>query len=695
MFDLKDRFYYFAIDRNPKIKKYYHAFVDADPQRHRRNPLRSYSYLLYLNFIFRLLRRRDLSNSIFFKQLTPGAKRPPKPYLDGAESELVNRPIPVKLAHSYLAYDVISFDIFDTLILRPFGQPVDLFYLVGEKLQIPKFHVARVVAEREARDIALAKYGHREITIRDIYERVAKLTGVDPDTGIKTEFETELELCFANPYMLQFFKMMRSVGKKLVAVSDMYLPRDYMTRLLQKCGYSGFDNVIVSCDYKQSKRGELFSMVKAMYPNAAMIHFGDNKASDGRSEAYGIPFFHYRSCNGVGTPFRPDDMSPVIGSAYCGIVNAHLHNGKERYSIPYEFGFIYGGLYLLGYCSFIHKYCVRKKIDKVLFISRDGEIITRVFNELYDDIPCELFYWSRNAMMRYASDYNRYHYISLIIGAWVQNADPSSTVRQMFEALEFPESLYADLPNYRLSADEAVLYRQFNLRNFLYDHADAIAKLHEDDKEIFKGYVRGVLGDGKRILIVDVGSTGDSTFSLKRLIEEEVAPGVECDIVLAVFRDEFSPWLSLRHQIESYVCSLCHNQNTYNDFRTQNGLPYSIFELFNEALRPSFQKINVDENGARFHFMSPEVENYPTIRELQKGIMDFCRIYSKTFRNYPYMMDIPGQDAVAPYRLLTPFVADFFLRHFPDYVHNLAAILSDEIHPGLFSDIIKSRLPKK
>ncbi len=41
-------------------------------------------------------------------------------FLDGAKSEI-------------LKYDVISFDIFDTLLLRPFIKPTDLFLYIETK----------------------------------------------------------------------------------------------------------------------------------------------------------------------------------------------------------------------------------------------------------------------------------------------------------------------------------------------------------------------------------------------------------------------------------------------------------------------------------------------------------------------------------------------------------------------------------
>ncbi|GAA9898206.1 hypothetical protein VN0781_01350 [Helicobacter pylori] len=47
-------------------------------------------------------------------------------FLDGAKSEI-------------LKYDVISFDIFDTLLLRPFIKPTDLFLYIETKYNIKVF----------------------------------------------------------------------------------------------------------------------------------------------------------------------------------------------------------------------------------------------------------------------------------------------------------------------------------------------------------------------------------------------------------------------------------------------------------------------------------------------------------------------------------------------------------------------------
>ena len=51
-----------------------------------------------------------------------------KPCVSAPESSFVNRPSLTLLAKKFLVCDIISFDIFDTLILRPFDNPKSLFF---------------------------------------------------------------------------------------------------------------------------------------------------------------------------------------------------------------------------------------------------------------------------------------------------------------------------------------------------------------------------------------------------------------------------------------------------------------------------------------------------------------------------------------------------------------------------------------
>ena len=48
-----------------------------------------------------------------------------------------------------MAYDWIGFDLFDTLLLRPFLQPDDLFCQMEQELQVPDFAALRSQTENQ------------------------------------------------------------------------------------------------------------------------------------------------------------------------------------------------------------------------------------------------------------------------------------------------------------------------------------------------------------------------------------------------------------------------------------------------------------------------------------------------------------------------------------------------------------------
>lgn len=74
----------------------------------------------------------------------------------------------------------------------------------------------------------------------------------------------------------------REHGKRIVITSDMYLSKAFLSELLQKNGYGGYEELYVSCEYEKSKaEGSLYEVVKRAYPDTdSMIHVGDNPVSD-------------------------------------------------------------------------------------------------------------------------------------------------------------------------------------------------------------------------------------------------------------------------------------------------------------------------------------------------------------------------------------------------------------------------------
>ena len=222
----KDRLYYVFVEKNSLISNEYISYVNARLEEHQSQRWRHWLVLIRLNWHYRI---RRATTPLLIKNTGTAAKAK-APYMDGPESTKGNRQDPYHFAAGLMKYDVISFDIFDTLILRSLNNPVDVFALIGEELGIYDFVTLRRKCETEMRKIHLANVKSNEVTISEIYDRVAYYSGIDSEKGQTLELEKELAVCFANPYMYEVFQILKHAGKTIVAVTDMYLPKNKMEK---------------------------------------------------------------------------------------------------------------------------------------------------------------------------------------------------------------------------------------------------------------------------------------------------------------------------------------------------------------------------------------------------------------------------------------------------------------------------------
>jgi len=189
------------------------------------------------------------------------------------------------------SYDIISFDLFDTLLLRRVLFPNDMFWVVGwsalYRNELPddwteaRFKKARIDAEYRARVRA-----ETEIDLDDIYAEFADKEGFSAEEVEKLksrEIRVEENHIDANPYVLEFYEHCIAQGKRVILVSDMYLPHDAVEWMLERKGIAGYERLFMSSTYRKTKyEGDLFPFVASeMGVNGSKIlHIGDNYNSD-------------------------------------------------------------------------------------------------------------------------------------------------------------------------------------------------------------------------------------------------------------------------------------------------------------------------------------------------------------------------------------------------------------------------------
>lgn len=643
--------YNLLVNRIPVIQKEYHKIRLEKTGMSGR--IYAWLMLLWMNLCW-ICGDRKLEKQLYYPDINKKAKT------KEAESEIIKKETPEELAERLSKEDIISFDIFDTLIFRPVCAPTDLFFFVGEKLKFMDFERIRREMEFKARQKAYKRNGSYEVTLEGIYEELETWTGIPKEMGMEVEIETELEFCFANPYLLKVYQLLkeRIVGtnKKIICVSDMYLPKAVLRRMVEKCGYTDLDAMFVSCEYGKSKAdGSLYRLVMETYgTDKKYIHVGDNPESDGKqAKKRGWESIHFSNVNIVGMPYRAEDLSLITGSLYRGIVNSKLYSGVVSYDTDYELGYIYGGIFVLGYCQFIHQYAKNHSIDKLMFLSRDGDVIKKVYEYLYPEekSKCEYVYWSRTVATKLMAKWDRYDYLRRFVD---HKVNQKITLEEVYQSMGLEDIL---------EDDAKVILTDKNAKEIkerLIVKWPDVLEHYEELSKAGKLYYRNVLKGSKKALAVDVGWAGSGAIALEQIVNREW--NLECDIIgiiagsNSVHNAEPNATESFLYsgKLVSFLYSQEHNRECWkwhNPGKNHN----LLVELLLSSKEGSLKDMVLDDSvkeGYSFVFKKPDVAEYK-VEQIQQGILDFAKDY------VAYVPDwirdchvISGSDAYAVLKIL-------------------------------------------
>lgn len=332
------------------------------------------------------------------------------------------------------AGECVSFDIFDTLLVRPFYEPKDLFCLLDgdfareSDCDVP-FHVLREKGERIARSKNLLG---EEVDLATIYEVMASAFGLEPTLLERMrgrELEAELRFCATRRSVQNLFRLLRRRGARILLISDIYLPRPFMEKLLEKNGYTGYERMFLSCESGVTKQsGNLFraAAVACGVAPEHILHIGDNWESDVvRAQGAGLrTFFYARSVDCLlqrisdipSTDMYRDYLRPT-GGAVNG-TNALMRLGvrcslaviaNRLYDDPFNsypagsafghdprfFGYAALGMHLLALTQWIRG----ESGGRVRFIARDGYLPMRAYALLYGREGTKYLHVSRRALL--------------------------------------------------------------------------------------------------------------------------------------------------------------------------------------------------------------------------------------------------------------------------------------------------------
>ncbi len=629
--------------------KVYARYKSVNMDFHKDNKLKSKFYLL------KLIRAQRKGKSLYFVKPPKGtynlfssersSKKAEKTECKAIpDSRLLKRKSPKELAEELKQFDVISFDVFDTLIFRPYCQPIDVFYLLESKFKCFNFYELRLQAERVARAKTLKP--NYEIDIYDIYEELSHYCFLKKEDA-EVEIETEKEVCYANPYMLEVFKLLKKARKKIVVNSDMYLPSKVIREILENNGYEGIENYYVSCEVGINKAsGKLFDAMKRDYSTKKIVHIGDSVEADikGGTKA-GLAVYHYQQCNEFGNKFRPNNIMSPVSSMYKGVVNNYMYNGSNKNTAREDFGFIYAGPIVIGFNEWLNDFARNNNMDKILFLARDMDIFYKVYNKHQKEFDNDYAVTSRFALQEVIIEDYPAEFFHHTIKA---RCDRGYTIKQAFSEINL-EVLSRFLHDYKLNENDLIVANKIGkLEKLFTEHKEDIVKQFKSHEEAAKQYFKEKIGKARRLCIVDLGWRGSILGYLRYLLVEKWKL---CEEVKGVLLGNTINTTSINLVSQGTVTSYAYNHIHNRDFlRNSNWEAEYINLLILESIFTSEEKslieYRLNEKTGKTEFVTyNENPNVEIIKEFQTGIMRFADEFEKFRKPYRKFYPMSAVDA--------------------------------------------------
>ena len=360
-----------------------------------------------------------------------------------------------------------SFDVFDTLISRTTATPQGIFALMKDRLKdeqhasglddyvIDNFFELRIHSEeliRKARECRKIE----EVNLHDIYEAMALCSCIDKkqiDYLCQLEEAVEIANVTAIPENIQRLKMLLAQGEKVVLISDMYLSRKIIRKmLLQVDEILGTLPLYVSSEYtKRKTTGNLYRFVQKL----EQVSYGDwTHIGDNRHQDIEVPYSLGIRVDLVEKP-ELSDFEKEILEKYGDDSRLQLMIGtaikaekSERPSDAFHIGCRCAGPVLYCYAEWIVEQAVKKGIKRLYFIARDGYLVKQIIDIILDrkkiDIATSYIYGSRKAWRMPSLSETHYNLYQLILWSHMCRI---TTLEELAVVLHIPvDELYAFLP---------------------------------------------------------------------------------------------------------------------------------------------------------------------------------------------------------------------------------------------------------
>lgn len=520
-------------------------------------------------------------------------------------------------------YNYISFDIFDTLIVRNLKKPSDVFNLMevtfnkenSINFELKNWGDIRKNAELKARQINKLE----EITLDDIYNQV-DIDDCYKSKLKKLELKIELDICKINKRVYKIYEICKKLNKKIIITSDMYLDSNFIKKVLSNNNIE-YDYFYLSSELKKTKRsGSIFQHILSdlQILNSEIIHMGDNIQSDYKSpKKIGIKAILICENNNLNYINKMDvKKEDVFGyNSLKSFINNNINIEKSYF---WKSGYEIFGPLLYGYTKWLDLQFKEKNYNSIFFLSRDGYIMKKAY-EMISETEVKYIYASRRAL--------------IVPTIWMYNnfeelkenmyLPRKIKVKSFLKKLGLEPQKYEKIvKKYKYDLNDDIYTQNLNEENLAF-FAEVKDDIYKNSKEEYENLIKYYeYNDFKnKVAIVDIGWFGNMQYALNKIVNK-----ANLDVVMDGYYVGIVPESEKQNNL---------NMSGYLFEKNREELYYkkkffnSIFELVFLANHGSVKKYTSDVNNVElydYEYDNTDVEL--KMREFQSGALEFIKEFS-------------------------------------------------------------------
>ena len=407
-------------------------------------------------------------------------------------------------------HEVITFDLFDTVIMRNTLFSTDVFEIVDGRLKKQGILIEGFAGKRLECEKHLAK--GCSLPLVKIYQYMIDkyhMDGISADRLAELEWEVDCELLVPREEMCEIVSQIYQSGKEVYIVSDTYYTRDQLRNLMSSFGIVTTD-IFASCEFGTSKTQQLYACLKEQIGDKKCLHIGDDSTADVEyATKFGLDICKIYSgielLEAVGYMGMWDCVDTLTDHIKLGMFIAKVFNSPFQFedmerritvSNAYDIGYLFAAPMITDFVIWFEKMVQKYHIPNVWMGARDGYLLKKLYDYLQEDDVSVYFLTSRTAAIR----------------AGMENEDDIQYVTDMKFAGDLKEQLAVRFGVEADPEEEAVVA----------DYKEVIMERATQLRKNYQSYIEGLNIKEGSIAFFDFVAKGSTQLYLKRLVGQNM-----------------------------------------------------------------------------------------------------------------------------------------------------------------------------